>query len=78
MNPPFHDAARAQVSSDARRSLAHAAPPGALSAWAGTAAHLLRAGGTLTLIHRADALAEVDTTMSPGRCRTASHLVLSR
>jgi tRNA1(Val) A37 N6-methylase TrmN6 len=59
MNPPFHDAAREQASPDARRSLAYVAPAGALAAWVGTAARLLCAGGTLTLIHRADALAEI-------------------
>jgi len=59
MNPPFHDAAREQASPDARRTLAYVAPPGALGAWVKTAARLLRAGGTLTLIHRADALSEV-------------------
>jgi tRNA1(Val) A37 N6-methylase TrmN6 len=65
MNPPFYDAAREQASPDARRSLAHVAPAGALAAWVATAARLLRAGGTLTLIHRADALAEVLGALAP-------------
>ena len=59
MNPPFHDATREQASRDARRSLAYVARPGTLALWIGTAARLLRAGGTLTLIHRADALPEL-------------------
>jgi tRNA1(Val) A37 N6-methylase TrmN6 len=56
MNPPFHDAGRAQASPDARRRAAHLAAPGALAAWLGSAARLLRSGGTLTVIHRADAM----------------------
>jgi tRNA1(Val) A37 N6-methylase TrmN6 len=59
MNPPFHDANRVQASPDARRRIAHLAPPGALATWIGTAARLLRADGTLTLIWRADGLGEL-------------------
>jgi tRNA1(Val) A37 N6-methylase TrmN6 len=59
MNPPFHDVRREQASPDALRKLAHVAPRDALGAWVKTAGRLLRAGGTLTLIHRADALNEV-------------------
>jgi tRNA1(Val) A37 N6-methylase TrmN6 len=59
MNPPFNDTARQQVSPDRGRSLAHAGPADLLNVWIGTAARLLRAGGTLTLIWRADGLADV-------------------
>jgi tRNA1(Val) A37 N6-methylase TrmN6 len=59
MNAPFHDAERERASPDGRRTLAHVAARGALCAWVKTAARLLRAGGSLTLIHRADALSEV-------------------
>ena len=59
MNPPFNDPARQRPSPDRRRRLAHAAPSGALPAWIKTAARLLRPRGTLTMIWRADGLAEV-------------------
>jgi tRNA1(Val) A37 N6-methylase TrmN6 len=59
MNPPFLDVGRAQASPDARRRAAHMAAPGSLAIWIGTAARLLRAGGSLTLICRADGLSEL-------------------
>jgi tRNA1(Val) A37 N6-methylase TrmN6 len=57
MNPPFHDPGRHRVSSDLRRRVAHAA--GEPDRWVGCARRLLASGGTLTLIWRADGLAEV-------------------
>jgi len=59
MNPPFRDAARQHLSPDAARRLAHAAAPGLLPRWISTAAWLLRPGGVLTLIWRADARDDV-------------------
>lgn len=59
MNPPFNDPARQRLSPDARRRLAHAAAPDVLARWVRTAARLLKPRGTLTLIWRADGLAEV-------------------
>jgi tRNA1(Val) A37 N6-methylase TrmN6 len=59
MNPPFHDARRHNVSPDARRRLAHAGAPGLLERWIATAAWLLKPGGVLTLIWRADTLEDV-------------------
>lgn len=59
MNPPFHDARRQNVSPDPRRRLAHAAAPGLLARWVASAAILLKRGGVLTLIWRADGLDEV-------------------
>jgi tRNA1(Val) A37 N6-methylase TrmN6 len=59
MNPPFNEANRQNVSPNARRRLAHAAAPGTLAAWTRTAARLLADGGALTLIWRADDLAQV-------------------
>jgi tRNA1(Val) A37 N6-methylase TrmN6 len=59
MNPPFNDPARQRASPEPRRRLAHASPPALLAAWVKTAARLLRPAGTLTLIWRADGLAEV-------------------
>jgi len=54
MNPPFHDARRHQISSDPRRRLAHAGDPRLLRRWTAAAARLLKPGGVLTLIWRAD------------------------
>jgi tRNA1(Val) A37 N6-methylase TrmN6 len=54
MNPPFHDARRHHVSPDARRRLAYAGGPGLLPRWIASAAVLLKPGGVLTLIWRAD------------------------
>lgn len=65
MNPPFHDAGRAQASPDARRRAAHLAAPGALASWLGTAARLLHKGGVLTVIHRADAMDAVVGLLEP-------------
>lgn len=59
MNPPFRDATRQNLSPDAARRLAHAASPGLLPRWIASAAWLLRPGGMLTLIWRADALDQV-------------------
>lgn len=64
MNPPFNDASRQNVSPDPRRRLAHAAAPGLLARWAATVAALLKPQGTLTLIWRADGLAEVRAALA--------------
>jgi len=65
MNPPFNDPARQRVSPDRARRLAHAAPRATLAAWSRTAARLLRPRGTLSLIWRADGLAEVLAALAP-------------
>jgi len=57
MNPPFNVAQ--QPSPDLARRLAHAASQGSLERWLRTAARLLRADGVVTLIWRADGLADV-------------------
>jgi tRNA1(Val) A37 N6-methylase TrmN6 len=53
-NPPFHDAARHRVSPSAGRRLAHSAGDDLLAGFLRTAVSVLRPGGTVTLIHRAD------------------------
>ena len=65
MNPPFRAAGRTQASPDARRRIAHVAPPGALAIWLGTAARLLRHDGTLAMIFRADGLGELLGMIEP-------------
>jgi tRNA1(Val) A37 N6-methylase TrmN6 len=59
MNPPFNDPVRQKSSPDRRRRLAHTAPREDLAAWIRTAARLLRPRGTLTVIFRADRLADL-------------------
>jgi len=59
MNPPFNNPSRQNVSPDPDRRAAHAAGEGALAAWIDAAAWVLHSAGTLTLIWRADGLAEV-------------------
>lgn len=57
MNPPFN--AAQNPSPDAARRAAHVAAERTLEQWCDAAARLLRTGGTMTLIWRADGLAEV-------------------
>jgi tRNA1(Val) A37 N6-methylase TrmN6 len=59
MNPPFNDPSTSQVSRDPARAHAHTATRGTLTSWITTAARLLADRGTLTLIWRADGLADV-------------------
>src|SRR5262245_19344246 len=59
MNPPFNDPQRQQVSPDESRRAAHVALPDTLATWVAAACRLLRPGGTLTLIYRADGVADV-------------------
>jgi tRNA1(Val) A37 N6-methylase TrmN6 len=66
MNPPFNDPQRQRSSPDAARALAHAAPRSLLVSWVKTAARLLRARGTLTLIWRADGLGDVLSALATG------------
>jgi len=65
MNPPFNDPTRQRASPDARRRLAHAGSGAALPVWIKTAARLLRPRGTLTMIWRADGLADVLQALAP-------------
>ncbi len=57
MNPPFN--AADNPSPERGRRQAHTAPGDALRQWVRTAGRLLRPGGALTLIWRADGLADV-------------------
>jgi tRNA1(Val) A37 N6-methylase TrmN6 len=64
MNPPFN--ALQNSSPEPVRRAAHAAPPRTLRQWIHTASRLLRAGGALTLIWRADGLDEVLAELASG------------
>jgi tRNA1(Val) A37 N6-methylase TrmN6 len=59
MNPPFNNPARQNASPDPDRRAAHVADDGVLADWVAAASWVLHSAGTLTLIWRADGLAEV-------------------
>jgi tRNA1(Val) A37 N6-methylase TrmN6 len=64
MNPPFNDPARHRNSPDRRRRHAHAGDSDTLAVWLKTADRLLASHGVLTLIWRADRLAEALTALA--------------
>jgi tRNA1(Val) A37 N6-methylase TrmN6 len=66
MNPPFNDAARHRASPDASRASAHVADSTTLESWVHAARRVLKSGGALALIWRADGIAEVLAALSKG------------
>jgi tRNA1(Val) A37 N6-methylase TrmN6 len=66
MNPPFNDPVRHQPSPDRERRTAHEARSSTLEVWVHAARRLLKPGGTLTLIWRAEALSEVLAALGRG------------
>ena len=66
MNPPFNDPARHRGSPDAARHMAHVAREETLQAWVHAVRRVLKSGGVLTLIWRADGIAEVLAALSRG------------
>jgi tRNA1(Val) A37 N6-methylase TrmN6 len=66
MNPPFNDAARHRASPDPHRQIAHQATATTLENWVHAARRVLKSGGVLTLIWRAEALAEVLMVLQRG------------
>jgi len=66
MNPPFNDSARHRVSPDKLRETAHVATPATLEGWVRAARRLLKTGGMLVMIWRADEIAEVLATLDRG------------
>jgi tRNA1(Val) A37 N6-methylase TrmN6 len=65
MNPPFNDPRSQTSSPDRQRRLAHVADDGLLARWIAAAAVLLKPHGAVTLIWRAQALAEVLAALTP-------------
>jgi tRNA1(Val) A37 N6-methylase TrmN6 len=63
-NPPFNDAGRHRASPD--KALAHVADASTLESWIHAARRILKSGGVLSLIWRADALAEVLAALDRG------------
>lgn len=66
MNPPFNDPARHRISPDPARGIAHVATATTLSNWVHAARRILKPRGALTLIWRADGIAEVLAALDHG------------
>ncbi len=66
MNPPFNDAAQHRASPDKSRAVAHVANSTTLADWVHAARRVLKSGGALTMIWRADGLAEVMAALDHG------------
>jgi tRNA1(Val) A37 N6-methylase TrmN6 len=66
MNPPFNDAARHRASPDKAREIAHVATAATLESWIHAARRILKSGGALSLIWRADGLLEVLAALDRG------------
>ncbi|MEZ5763441.1 MAG: methyltransferase [Xanthobacteraceae bacterium] len=66
MNPPFNDSQRHRPSPDTDKRAAHEAGTVTLDIWTHAARRVLRPGGTLTLIWRAEGLAAVLGALSRG------------
>jgi tRNA1(Val) A37 N6-methylase TrmN6 len=66
MNPPFNDPARHRGSPDQARHTAHVAMEETLHAWVHAARRVLRSNGVLTLIWRADGVADVLAALARG------------
>jgi tRNA1(Val) A37 N6-methylase TrmN6 len=66
MNPPFNDPARHRISPDRAREIAHVATATTLENWVHAARRILKSSGVLTLIWRADGIAEVLAALDRG------------
>jgi tRNA1(Val) A37 N6-methylase TrmN6 len=66
MNPPFNDPARHRASPDRAREIAHVATSVTLEGWIHAARRILKSGGVLTLIWRADGIAEALAALGRG------------
>jgi tRNA1(Val) A37 N6-methylase TrmN6 len=66
MNPPFNDAARHRASPDKAREIAHVGTVATLESWIHASRRILKSGGVLSLIWRADGLTEVLAALDRG------------
>lgn len=66
MNPPFNDASRHRASPDRAREVAHMAANETLERWIHASRRILKSGGNLAMIWRADGIAEVLTALDRG------------
>jgi tRNA1(Val) A37 N6-methylase TrmN6 len=65
-NPPFNDAARHRSSPDKSREMAHVAAADTLDEWVHASRRILKSGGHLSMIWRADGIAEVLAVLGRG------------
>jgi tRNA1(Val) A37 N6-methylase TrmN6 len=66
MNPPFNDSLRHRASPDQARASAHVANAATLENWVHASRRILKSGGILSLIWRADGVAEVLAALDRG------------
>jgi tRNA1(Val) A37 N6-methylase TrmN6 len=66
MNPPFNDATRHRASPDKAREIAHVAAAETLDGWIHAARRILKSGGNLVMIWRADGVADVLAALGRG------------
>ncbi|HLI99762.1 MAG TPA: methyltransferase [Bradyrhizobium sp.] len=66
MNPPFNDSARHRASPDKAREIAHVASDATLQSWIHSSRRILRSGGNLVMIWRADGIADVLAALDRG------------
>ena len=63
-NPPYHDSTAGTLAHD-RKADANAMPDGALDRWARFLARMTRQGGTVTVIHKAEAITDLLVALAP-------------
>ena len=66
MNPPFNDSTRHRISPNPARGIAHVATSTTLANWIHASRRILKSSGMLTLIWRADGIAEVLAALDHG------------
>ncbi|MFL6812511.1 MAG: tRNA1(Val) (adenine(37)-N6)-methyltransferase [Bradyrhizobium sp.] len=66
MNPPFNDSERHRASPDKAREIAHMATAATLESWIHAARRILRSEGVLSMIWRAEGIAEVLAALDRG------------
>src|SRR6202051_2861552 len=66
MNPPFNDSTRHRASPDKAREMAHVAGAATLESWVHASRRILKSGGVLSLIWRADGLGDVLAALDRG------------
>jgi FkbM family methyltransferase len=63
-NPPFHSVEAGTVAEDTLKAAAHAMPEDELDRWARFMARMVRSGGGITVVHKADALVRLLAALS--------------
>lgn len=66
MNPPFNDSERHRASPDKAREIAHMATAATLESWIHAARRILKSDGILSMIWRAEGIAEVLAALDRG------------